>query len=473
MASFFIENFGCRATEADAAALRGGLLAAGLIQKPDYAAVEVVVLNTCTVTAAADAQARDAVRRIHRVNPQARIVVTGCYAQRAPEELVSLGGVASVVGNSHQTEIPSIAVAIASMDSRSASDSAVRDFVPLASLHQRVASPNGGEARIIRGEISARFWKGVESQAAPAHDRTRPILKIQDGCNHRCAYCVIPSVRGLSRSMPPNDVIENVRQMAASGAREIVLSGINLGRYGRDLSPKAGFADIVRRILDETPLEHLRFSSVEPQDITEDFIALAASSARIAPHLHVPLQSGSDRVLRAMHRGYRAAHYGERIQLIRRHIPDAAIGADVIAGFPGESEDDFQHTVSLIERLPFSYLHVFSFSARPGTEGANLPGALPQQTIRERARALRALGARKSDEFRARQAGRTLRALTLARHGDGWTEALTGNYLKVRIAGNHAANQWHDVRVASVPDALIESLASSALSEEPVLAAAG
>jgi threonylcarbamoyladenosine tRNA methylthiotransferase MtaB len=259
---------------------------------------------------------------------------------------------------------------------------------------------------------------------------------------------VIPFVRGRSRSLPPDAVVEEVQALVAAGAKEIVLSGINLGSYGRDLMPRADLAAMVRRILDETALDHLRFSSIEPQDVTEDFVALVASSARLAPHFHVPLQSGSDRMLKAMHRWYRSELYGERIGVIRRLLPDAAIGADVIVGFPGETDEDFRATFDLIERLPFTYLHVFSFSARPGTEAANLGAGVPAAAIRERARALRALSSQKAAAFRARQAGRRVRALTLGRNGDGWTEALTANYLKVRVAGAYAANEWHEIFVA-------------------------
>jgi threonylcarbamoyladenosine tRNA methylthiotransferase MtaB len=242
-------------------------------------------------------------------------------------------------------------------------------------------------------------------------------------------------------------VIREVRMLGAAGAKEVVLSGINLGSYGRDLVPRAALTHVAQRILAETGLERLRFSSIEPQDVTEDFVALVASSDRLARHFHVPLQSGSDRILRAMRRWYRTEHYAERVNLIRRLLPDAAIGADVIVGFPGETDTDFRETFEFIERLPFTYLHVFSFSERPGTAAAALGDAVPLQTIRERARALRELAQRKSDAFRASLSGNTVRALTLARGGDTWTQAMTGNYLKMRIAGRHPANEWHDVRV--------------------------
>ena len=464
VSTFSIQNFGCRATDADAAAIRAELSAAGLEPSHDQAASDVVVLNTCTVTASADTQARDAVRKIHRANPAARIVVTGCYAQRAPEEIAALDGVAFVVGNSHQSRIAEL----------------VRDTAPpvgggagLVSAEQLGAgalSLSRGPAKILTGDI---FEQSVV-QLAPfaergsALDRTRPILKIQDGCNNRCSYCVIPFVRGKSRSLAPDDVVREVRELIAAGAKEIVLSGINLGSYGRDFSPRVELAVVLRRILDETSLEQLRFSSIEPQDVTEEFVALAASTLRIAPHFHVPLQSGSDKILKAMHRWYRAAHYAERIKLIRSRMPHAAIGADVIVGFPSESAEDFRATRELIEALPFTYLHVFSFSARPGTGAEALGEKVNENAIHERARELRALGRAKAAEFRASQAesGRTVRALTLARGGPGYTEALTASYLKVRIAGEWPANQWFEV-----PLPLEETAVASAAATQHVLAA--
>jgi threonylcarbamoyladenosine tRNA methylthiotransferase MtaB len=442
MATFSIENFGCRATEADAAALRRALLADGLTPVGEQASADVVVLNTCTVTAAADSQAREAIRKIHRANPAARIVVTGCYAQRAPEELASIEGVEWVVGNSHQAQIPEILRGPAAKATRG-------DFVSVADLEADELSLARGPAKILTGDIFAQSTVQIAPATLMAGDRTRPILKIQDGCNNRCSYCVIPFVRGRSRSLLPDEVIREVHALCDSGAKEIVLSGINLGSYGRDLSPRAELADVVRRILDETALDQLRFSSIEPQDVTEDFVALVASSPRIARHFHIPLQSGSDGILRAMHRWYRTGYYAERVDLIHRMLPDAAIGADVIVGFPGETDADFRATHEFIERLPFTYLHVFSFSERPGTAAAALGNRVPAPAIRERARALRKLSQRKSAEVRAAQSGRTLRSLTLNRGGETWTEALTGNYLKVRIPGRHPANEWHEVLLES------------------------
>jgi threonylcarbamoyladenosine tRNA methylthiotransferase MtaB len=438
MPTFSIENFGCRATEADASALRSSLLADGLTPVAEHASADIVVLNSCTVTAAADSQAREAVRKIHRANPSARIVVTGCYAQRAPAEVAAIEGVEWVVGNSHQSQIAAI------LDRR-ARGASQKDFVSVDELHSDALSLARGPAKILSGDIFAQATVQIAPADSLVGDRTRPILKIQDGCNNRCSYCVIPFVRGNSRSLSPDEVVREARALSGAGAKEIVLSGINLGSYGRDLSPRGQLAGLVRRILDETALDRLRFSSIEPQDVTEDFVALVACSPRIARHFHIPLQSGSDRILRAMHRWYRTAHFAERVHLIHRMLPDAAIGADVIVGFPGETDADFRGTHEFIERLPFTYLHVFSFSERPGTAAAALGDRSSAQTIRERARALRDLSQRKAAEFRAAQAGRTWRALTLARTSDSWTEALTGNYLKVQIAGRHPANEWHDV----------------------------
>src|ERR1700751_1199519 len=453
MTTFSIENFGCRATDADAAALRRDFLANGLALVEEHARADVVVLNTCTVTAAADAQAREAVRKIRRANPGARVVVTGCYAQRAPEEIARLDGVGFVVGNSHQTEIARLVCASLEPSTESSfetpSGRSGTSFLALAEIDCDPMSLARGPAKILTGDI----FEQTAVQIAPAElaesVRTRPILKIQDGCNNRCSYCVIPFVRGKSRTLPPDAVVSEVWRLVDAGAKEVVLSGINLGSYGRDLTPRVSLVETARRILEETNLEQLRFSSIEPQDVTEEFVSLVASSARIAPHFHVPLQSGSDRILRAMHRWYRAEHYAERVRLIHQHLHDAAIGADVIVGFPGETDDEFQSTVDFIERLPLTYLHVFSFSARPGTEASKFT---PNQhiapgTIRERARFLRGLGQRKSEAFRTSQAGRVLRALTLARNGENWTEALTGNYLKVKVAGRRPPNEWCDVRL--------------------------
>jgi threonylcarbamoyladenosine tRNA methylthiotransferase MtaB len=462
MPTFYIEQFGCRATQADGVALEGQLLERGYT-RAEKTAADIVVVNTCTVTAAADAQARDSIRKISAQNHAARVIVTGCYAQRAPEEVAQLPGVAWVVGNSHKPELPRIIenLSIAS---------ATKDFVPVLSLQLAFIALKQPQAQILTGEFERKPLLSAPVFNAEGN-HTRPTLKIQDGCNSRCAYCVIPQVRGKSRSLPPETVIQQVNQICDSGVREIVLSGINIGTYGRDLSPRVTFSGLLRRILNETQLERLRVSSIEPMDVTSDLIEFFAANDRMAPHFHMPLQSGVDRILGAMHRWYRAEHYARRAHLIRETLPHAAIGADVIAGFPGESQEDHSATLAFIESLPLTYLHVFSFSKRPGTQAAALANEVPAGVIKNRAWELRALGEEKSAAFRKEQIGSQLRVLTLrsannfsnddSRHETGpldiglsgrepgYTAALSGNYLRVRLRGHWPANQWINVRVWS------------------------
>ncbi len=445
MRTFYIEQFGCRATHADGAAIERQLRERGFTSANESAKADIVVINTCTVTAAADSQARDAIRKLHSRNPTARVIVTGCYAQRAPEEAAALPGVSWVVGNSHKPEIPRLVDSL-SQELPFYSEA----FVPAASLATGAMSLQRGPAKILTGDI----FEQTSLLAAPIlggeGNHTRPVLKIQDGCNSRCSYCVIPFVRGKSRSLPPGKVLEEVQRLSDTGYREIVLSGINLGTYGRDLSPRVEFLDLLRRILDETRVERLRISSIEPLDVTQDLIALFASTDRIAQHFHMPLQSGSDRILAAMHRWYRAEHYARRVELIREHLPNAAIGADIIAGFPGETDADHESTVAFIKQLPFTYLHVFSFSKRPGTRAAALPDEVPAAVIKQRARELRALGAAKSAVFCRSQIGRTLRVLTLhpvEAFAPQASPALSSNYLRARVCGTWPANLWLDVRV--------------------------
>jgi len=470
MPTFFIEQFGCRATQADGAALERQLLDRGCASAPTAAAADIVVVNTCTVTASADTQARDAIRKLHAANPAVRVIVTGCYAQRAPEELAALPGVAWVVGNSHKPQIPQLVDSL----SAPASVESANDFFPAAALHSDSTIPFhsfiGAQhvAPHLGNILTGNIFDRTEFLSAPVlggeGNHTRPTLKIQDGCDSRCSYCVIPFVRGKSRSLPPETVIKEIQRLSEAGFREIVLSGINLGTYGRDLSPRVEFEDLLRRILGETFVERLRISSIEPLDVTQDLVDLFASNDRIAQHFHMPLQSGSDRILAAMHRWYRAEHYARRVELIRERLPHAAIGADVITGFPGETEDDHAATLAFIERLPFTYLHVFSFSKRPGTKAASLVDEVPGSIIKTRARELRALGEAKAAAFRQSQFGRTLRVLTL-RAGEGAdprsTPALSSNYLRLRLTGTHPANTWADV--------LISGETGTALVGEPII----
>ena len=449
MASFYIENFGCRATQADGAALESQFLDRGLERARAARDAEIVVLNTCTVTEGADKDARASIRRVRRENPDCRILVTGCYAQRAPEELAALPGVTWVVGNSHKHRAVEIATS---------PDSSSRGFVPLAQLSGNVLagdSPNN----IFVGDIFAH----TELLAAPvfeaANERTRPNLKVQDGCDNRCSFCVIPYVRGQSRSLPLERVLTEMRSLVSAGYREVVISGINLGRWGRDLegsrqhsalsSQPSGhrFEELVLAILEETSLEKLRISSVEPMDWSDELIELMATSSRIAKHAHVPLQSASDAVLRRMYRKYRPWHYREKITKIRNAMPSAAIGADVMVGFPGETDAEFAETRRMIEDLPFTYLHVFTYSARPGTPAAAHIDQVPVAVARERNQVLREIAAAKKAAFMQAQVGKVVEAITLRSGDDESTDALTDNYLKMKIPGRLESNRWIEVRV--------------------------
>jgi threonylcarbamoyladenosine tRNA methylthiotransferase MtaB len=468
VARFYIENFGCRATQADGAALERQFLERGLERAGAARDAEIVVLNTCTVTEGADKDARASIRRLQRVNPECRILVTGCYAQRAPEELAALPGVTWVVGNSHKHQAAEIAT------------SPSAGFVSLAQLsgeqrnplfrteRERVGHPPSGDQadNVFVGDIFAH----TELLAAPvfeaANERTRPNLKVQDGCDNRCSFCVIPYVRGQSRSLPRERVVAEVRTLVEAGYREVVISGINLGRWGRDLESSSQFSvlssqskpasdyqrfeSLVRTILEQTSLQKLRISSVEPMDWSDELIDLVAASGRIAKHAHVPLQSGSDAVLRRMHRKYRPWHYREKILKIRAAMPTAAIGADVMVGFPGETEAEFTETRHMIEELPFTYLHVFTYSARPGTPAAERPGQVPVTVARERNRVLREIAGEKKVAFMRSLAGTVIEAITLRSGGAESTEALTDNYLKMKISGHLEANRWMEMEVGGV-----------------------
>ncbi len=427
MDRFLVKNFGCRASQADGAAIEAGLTAKGLTAAEELGSADLVVLNTCTVTATADDEVRQVVRRIRRERPEAKILVTGCYAQRAPEEIAKLEGVSLVVGNSHKSQIPEFAVRGSGFE----------------------AGSDHYHGQIEIGDIFAQtdFLSAPVEDAAG--DRTRPNLKIQDGCNNRCSFCIIPFVRGRSRSSPPDRVVEQVRALAAK-YREVVLSGINLGRWGRDFPSedprsKMRLADLVRRLLDETTIERLRLSSVEPMDFSDDLLGLMARSARIAKHVHAPLQSGSDTVLRRMHRKYRPRHYADRILRARVLMPDCAVGADVMTGFPGESDAEFEENYAFIENLPFTYLHVFTYSERPGTPAADRADQVPVPVRRERTRALRELGARKNLEFRRSMVGKTISVVTL----DNGT-ALSENYLKVKLAIPREANRIEAIKIGGL-----------------------
>jgi threonylcarbamoyladenosine tRNA methylthiotransferase MtaB len=481
MAEFHVEHFGCRAARADGEAVGGQLRAAGL-DEGNAAAADVVVVNTCSVTAEADRAARAFIRRTHRLNPDAKIVVTGCYAQRAPEQLAAMAGVAAVVGNSHKALAPGIALGLVGREGTigNAVPAAPRDLVSLQSVRAGGA-PIWADDRFAHSFIE-------EAQLVPG-EQTRPNLKIQEGCGNRCTFCVIPQTRGSSKSLPREAVLRQVEGFVAAGGNELVLSGINLGRWGRDLAASEErlthtLAGLVRQILCETGLPRLRLSSIEPMDWDAELIGLMAEfgGTRLARHAHLPLQSGSDAVLRRMHRRYRPWHYAEKVEaLLLAAGPELTLGADVMVGFPGETEAEFEETVEMVRELPFGYLHLFPFSPRPGTRGWALHAERPvaAEAVEMRMAALRALAAEKNITHRRKFVGQELEAITMhtpkALAELGRTAALTENFLPVEIDGRMAANRLVRVRVTGLnPEGVPLGVlaAAEAAIAQPSLAAA-
>ncbi len=489
MAGFEIENFGCRAARADGEAIAGRLRA---VLEREFLASDVVVVNTCSVTAEADRAARAFIRRAHRHNPAAKIVVTGCYAQRAPEELAGMAGVAAVVGNSHKALAAEIIADVARGANRTATSATA--MVPVASLLSADKAPVWADDGFAHSFLEDSHL----GESYPVTGRqTRPNLKIQEGCGNRCTFCVIPLTRGPSKSLPHAVVLREVEAFVAAGGKELVLSGINLGRWGRDVERPAfvgerswpptlahpqrtrtdkdgattrivedcvpaapgSLAALVRTILERTALPQLRLSSIEPMDWADGLIGLMKEfgGRRLARHAHLPLQSGSDAVLRRMHRRYRPWHYAEKVAaLVDAAGADLTLGADVMVGFPGETDQEFEETLEFVRALPFGYLHLFPFSPRPGTAGWALHGASPvgEAKVSERMSALRALATEKTRAHRSRFIGREMSAITLHTPAQtvasGRSAALTENFLPVELEGHFTANQLMTVRVTGV-----------------------
>ncbi len=423
MKTFHISNFGCRASQSEGASIHQELLDSNVVESSSAYDANVVIVNSCTVTDEADRQVRQMIRRIASRNPQAQIVVTGCYAQRAPEEIANLPQVRYVVGNSHKPMVGQIAL-----------DLFEQDF----STH--------GRAEILCSSIFLEKELHSASHSGSG-GRTRAVVKVQDGCNANCSFCIIPSVRGRSRSMSPDSVLTEVRDLVSRGYKEVVFSGIHLGTYGRDIQEKTTFFDLLCETLQIAQLERLRLSSIEPLEVSPEIIELMAGHSRIARHFHIPLQSGSDRVLRAMRRPYSPEYYAGLVRSIRARIPGAAIGADVMVGFPGESDEDFQATYRLIETSPLTYLHVFPFSSRPGTVAATMPGNIPSHVARFRAKSLRQLIARKNEEFRRTMLGREMDVLVLE---DGF--GLSDNFIRMEIPAGEPINHWIRVRATALTE---------------------
>ena len=404
---YAIVTFGCRVNQADSLRIEEDLRARGGLEAAP-AAADLVVVNTCSVTATADQGARQTIRRIARDNPSARIVVTGCYATREPAAVAHLPNVLRIV-------------------------------------------PNAEKDRLV-DEVwettSERFGPGDGPCGAPiapgTGGRTAFTLRVQTGCEERCSYCIIPTTRGPGRSMPVAAVIDEVERIAGAGFKEIALTGVHLGSYGRDLTPPASLYELLNALHACGADVVFRVSSLEPMDCTPDVVSLiAASRGRFAPHFHLPLQHASNRILALMRRPYTLDFYRRLVDSIIASLPHAAIGTDMIVGFPGETDEDFAENVQYLASSPLSHLHVFPYSDRPGTEASSLPSRVPPSVIRDRGVRMRGIGALLASRFREAQVGSLRPGPTLE---DG-TLVVTDNYLKVRVPRGRARNERVAVRI--------------------------
>jgi threonylcarbamoyladenosine tRNA methylthiotransferase MtaB len=417
---YSVITFGCRVNQADSLNVEEGFRAHGAIAG-DAEEADIVVVNTCSVTASADQGARQTIRRIARINPAAKIVVTGCYATRRPDEVAELPGVIRVVPNDDKPQLISI--------------------VRSVRLQPDVTT-------------SERFGDGDGSCGAPLEPgiagRTAFTLRVQTGCAEECSYCIIPTTRGRPRSVPIGDVLTEAARVAAAGFKEIALTGVHLGSYGRDLHPRSSLTDLLQRLAEESCLEGVlfRISSLEPMDCTPAIVEFVAGAGCFAPHFHLPLQHASNGMLEAMGRPYTIEYYRALVDSIRSRIPHASIGSDIIVGFPGETGDDFAQLSSYLASSPLTHVHVFPYSDRPGTRASARRDKVPGAIVRERARAIRETGQRLTMAFRASQVGSVHRGLTLE---DG-SLVVTGNYLKVRVPPGRSRNEWVNVRLLSQHD---------------------
>lgn len=416
MPYFHIITFGCKVNQYESAGMAETLTRRGLVAAPLDAAPDLVIVNTCTVTARADQQARQAIRRLARQFPGAQLWITGCYAQRAPEQIASLPGVARVFGNPEKARLPEM---FSSPDENSAPRVNVREF--------RDQEP----------------FQTCQVSNFPGH--TRAWLKIQDGCNHACAYCIVPTVRGRGRSLTVGQVASSLESLAARGFQEVVLTGIDLGQYGQDLQPSTSLARLFRHLAPGPWPFRVRLSSLEPQGITPELMEALSNFPALCPHFHLPLQSGSPAVLEAMERPYRPEIFREIILELHQRFPTAALGLDVLVGFPGEMVLDFEATLALVETLPVAYLHVFPFSPRPGTQAHALP-RLPGPEVQSRARSMRELGQAKKTNFYQDQVGKVAEVLVEGPYPDrpGWLKGLSANYLRVLLPG---PPEWQNQRL--------------------------
>jgi threonylcarbamoyladenosine tRNA methylthiotransferase MtaB len=440
---YAVITFGCRVNQADSLGFEEQLIArGGVATSPDTA--DLVVVNTCSVTATSDQGARQTIRRVARDNPNAQIVVTGCYATREPDEVASLPNVVRVVPNDEKPNLIRL-VTKATAESAEYAD------------RQGLSAASTNSADAFDGPCGAAIAPGVMG-------RTAFTLRVQTGCAEPCSYCIIPSTRGRPRSTPISDLLREIERVAALGFKEIALTGVHLGSYGRDLTPPASLADLlsaigqwVRLKADTTAVVRsvrlqpdyvFRISSLEPMDCTPEIVRLVASSDCFAPHFHLPLQHASNRVLAAMRRPYTIEQYAALVDELRARIPKASIGSDVIVGFPGETDADFDELAGYLAGSPLTHVHVFPYSDRPGTPASRLQPKVHGAVVRERARRIRDIARDLTRRFRDDQVGTVHRALTLE---DG-SLVVTGNYLKVRIPPGRARNDWVRVRITSHDD---------------------
>jgi threonylcarbamoyladenosine tRNA methylthiotransferase MtaB len=410
---YSVITFGCRVNQADSFAIEDELRASGA-RAADAADADIVIVNTCSVTASADQGARQVIRRVARDNPKAEIIVTGCYATRRPDEIAALANVLRVVPNERKETL-------------------------VADLRHTTAERYGDGD----GACGAALEPGVAG-------RTALTIRVQTGCDEACAYCIIPKTRGTGRSMPLTRVAADIRRAVSAGYKEIAITGVHLGSYGRDLGDGTSLEALVRSLA-EWPHEVLfRISSLEPMDCSDAVVDAVAGSPRLAPHFHLPLQHGSDEMLRAMKRPYTSEFYRRLVDRIRDRIPHAAIGSDVIVGFPGEEASHARTLLSLLGTLPLTHLHVFPYSDRPGTVATGLPNKVAGPDIRERARDVRAIGHELSRRFQQSQIGCTRRALTV----DDGAHVVTENYLKASIRPGRSRNEWVQVVIGGAPGVL-------------------
>jgi threonylcarbamoyladenosine tRNA methylthiotransferase MtaB len=428
MPKFKITTLGCKVNQAESESIAHDLMSSEWSAIREREQADVCIVNTCTVTQKASMQSRQAVRQAIRANPKAQIVVTGCYAQTAPQELKDIEGVTCIIGHGEKQTISSIV----QTDRLGAYDFTV---------------PGCGDI------FKKRDFKLMP--IATTAPRTRPFLKIQDGCDAFCTYCIVPFARGRSRSMAPDRVLQGIRQLAEADYHEVVLTGIHLGAYGRDLTPATNLTTLLCRIQALALIDRVRLSSIEPLELSRDIIQTVAESDIFCRHFHIPLQSGDDRILKKMGRPYSRQAFQDLIVKIHELMPDAAIGADTLIGFPGENEKAFEHTYNLIESLPVSYLHVFPFSVRPGTPAAKFTDNIPHEIIKDRCEQMRRLGQDKRMNFYREFVGKTMPVLIETKR-DGATGLLKGissNYLPVLIDGeDELKNKIVDVRIEKLKE---------------------